>query len=473
MYARVRCFVGECALSPRGPVPSPHASARLRADTDGIVNPRVLVERFRDSLFFVPSLYVFAAIGLAWLTNTLDSEVGPEGLPYLLQTSPSGARALLGAVAGATITVAGLVFSLTALTVQLSATQYSPRVLQGFLRDRFQQASVGIVVGTFTYSLVALATAGPAFEQTIYAPWAATVATILAIITVLTIVAFIDHVSRRIRVDDTIRRLAVRTTDSLGSWLRTIESGAGRDVQAIDHQAESVTVRSTRAGWVQHIDYQELMEKSAPGSLIRIDIHVGRFVTSNDPIVTIWSHEPVVDSEVRAAFAIGDTRSIAQDSMFGIRQLVDIALRAMSPGINDPTTAADVIRHMVEPLQLLLTSELPARVLLGENGTRLYRPDFTTVDDAVRLAFTEIRLTADGMVSIGAALAESIGLLVDAVVGSDFPSRVETLMRQYRLLVEDIAKWQVPDEDLEWIWAAADRHGLRERLAALQEHKSS
>ncbi|MBT8207806.1 MAG: DUF2254 domain-containing protein [Acidimicrobiia bacterium] len=437
------------------------------------MNPKVLVERFRDSLFFVPSLYVFVAIGLAWLTNTLDSRVGPEGLQYLLQTSPSGARALLGAVAGATITVAGLVFSLTALTVQLSATQYSPRVLQGFLRDRFQQTSVGIVVGTFTYSLVALATAGPASEQTIYAPWAATVATVLAIITVLTIIAFIDHVSRRIRVDDTIRRLAVSTTKSLGGWLRTIESGAGRDVEPIDHESESVTISATRAGWVQHVDYAALLNNSAAGSLIRIDIRVGRFVTSGDAIVTIWSHEPVDESEVRAEVAIGDTRSIAQDPMFGIRQLVDIALRAMSPGINDPTTAADVIRHMVEPLQLLLVSELPARVLLGDDGTRLYRPDFTTVDDALRLAFTEIRLTASGMVSVGAALVDSIGSLMKAALDSEFPSRADSLMRQYQLLVEDIDQWQIPDDDLEWMWATADRYGLRERLAAVQAEETA
>jgi uncharacterized membrane protein len=170
---------------------------------------RELVERIRDSQFLIPAVVIALGLGLVAVTNALDRSGTAH--PLTIEASVATIRTLLASVAGAIVTVAALVFSLSAVTIQLAASQYSPRVVQGLLRDRLQQTVVGLAMATFTYALSALATLPSETDVDASTNWTATTAVVLAVVTVVMIVAFIDHMTRQLRVDDTIRRITERT----------------------------------------------------------------------------------------------------------------------------------------------------------------------------------------------------------------------------------------------------------------------
>ena len=413
---------------------------------------KAFVERLRDSLFFVPAAFIAGGVGLAFVTSRLDATVPLES--SLLPTSADATRTILASVAAASATVAALVFSITAVTVQLAASQYSPRVLQGFLRDRFQQVTVGIVVGTFSFALVGLATLGSSAPNGGRTAWTAMTATALGIAVIVGIVAFIDHLTRRIRVDDTIKRLAAETTSSMESWFAHDRPPDELESWDIPDSTREETIRASRDGWVQAIDAHRIAADLPAGVIARVDVRVGTHVNRGDRIVTVWRAESVDDENLPAslerAVVVGPTRTIAQDPGFGIRQLVDIALRALSPGVNDPTTAADVVHHLVAPLRVAVLAEPRRRVLTADGAGRVVMFQEPDQDDLVREAFGEIRLASSRQPHVGRALVEALGSLRSQVERSEGPRRAMAVLdEQLGLVAEEVTSWDLPDPDVE------------------------
>lgn len=413
---------------------------------------KAFVERLRDSLFFVPAIFIAGGVGLAFVTSRLDTTIPIES--SMLPSSADGTRAILASVAAASATVAALVFSITAVTVQLAASQYSPRVLQGFLRDRFQQVIIGVVVGTFAFSLVGLATHGSSEPGAGPAAWTALAATALGITVIIGIVAFIDHVTRRIRVDDTIRRLTATTTSSMESWFSQERPPDELEGWDIPESTREETLRASNDGWVQAIDARRIADGIPPGAIARVDVRVGTHVNRGDGMITVWRAESDEDDELSGsltkAILLGQTRTIAQDPGFGIRQLVDIALRALSPGVNDPTTAADVVHHLVAPLRVAVSAEPRRRVLPGAAGGRVVLHQEPDQDDLVRQAFGEIRLASTRQPHVGQALLEALWSLRRQVDRGDGPKRaLPVLDEQLRLVAEAVLSWDLPAPDLE------------------------
>lgn len=414
---------------------------------------RAILERIRTSLFFIPSIFIVAAGLLVWVTVRLDrSNVADEAL-FLLPTSLDGARSVLGTIAGATITVAALVFSLTAVTVQLAASQYSPRLLSEFLGDRPQQIVVGVVVGTFTYSLGALATIGGGVGDPsgVTAAWAATIATLLAVATIISIVLFIDRVTTRISVDDTVRRIADATRrqfEGLAGDRRVI--GRPDTGWANDPSASTYVVPVPATGWVQGVDVRSLVEAAAPGEQIRLDARIGQHVVEGEPLMTVWTSSDEQDDDHVASLQdtveVGGMRTIADDAGFGLRQLVDIALRALSPGINDPTTAVDVVHQLVAPLRVVVEQGVAGRVIHGDEGRLLALAHEPTRRDYIRMAFSEIRLAATDQPQVAASLAESLLVLRRFAAEAD---AISALDEQHELLVGAVEAWDVPAPDLD------------------------
>jgi uncharacterized membrane protein len=246
-----------------------------------------LLDRVRDSQFLVPALFIVASIALVFAANLLNGNLTDGDIPYLVPATIPSARTMLGTIAGAIITVAAVVFSLTALTVQMAASQYSPRVIQGFLRDRFQQVVLGVVIGTFTFALVGLASLGADPADGARADWTATIGVVLGVGSALLIVAYIDHVTRRIRIDDTIKRLAGQTEAALRQMPESGSSLANQSWQ-IGDDIESSAVRSTSAGWVQRIDLAELAEALPPGAIGRIEQLSGTYAVAGTRLLTVW-----------------------------------------------------------------------------------------------------------------------------------------------------------------------------------------
>lgn len=396
-----------------------------------------LWERARESLLVLPAVMVVAAGALAWAAIRVDLDTVTEPWSNLLiEASVGSARAVLTTVAGATATVAGIVFALTAVAVQLASSSYSPRVIQGYMRDGLQQTVIGLVAGTFTFALIALASvAGPADGSLGTEPrMTVTVGLVLGVVAFLVIVVYIDHVVRTLRADAIIRRL---TDQTLAAIRRYHPERAALDPGDLDlPDAESLTVTSDRRGWLRSVDRDWLLDRLPPGSLVRLDTSVGSLILEGGPIATVWSDDlddAAAARLVRDAIVVGGSRTLDQDPLYGIRMLADVALRALSPGINDPTTAVTVIRHLTGPLWEVLTRDLPPRVYQGEDGRRLFEPKRPTDADFVRVALREIRLSAGGQPEV----LEAMGALL-----SDLAPATEPDTRR-RGLVEEQAGYLV------------------------------
>lgn len=428
-----------------------------------MIQLRALAERVRGSLFYVPMLFVLAAGILAWGALALDDAfvADLDRLPVLVATTVESARSILSTIAGATITVAGIVFSVTVVAVQLASSQYSPRVLRNFLRDRLAQTVIGVVVGTFTYCMFVLASirvSGPDAETSVAPSLAVTVAIALAVISILGIVGFIDHSARSMQATVIIERVTAETRRRISRVYIAREEGRPKEPVSPSPPplgAPRHLVRAWTDGWVQQISPTSILEAAPPGSYVRLDTRVGAYVIPDTPLLTVWGDEEPATDHLHAAFVIGASRTMQQDVPFGIRQLVDIALRALSTGINDPTTAEEVLVHLGSILADLFQHDLPARVHSDDQGRVLAVPDRVDHAELVAAAFDQIRVAAGGQPAVLVKLLDTIGSLDELLVDRDLEHRRPVLRRQAELVVETVEHGDLAPSDRERILASA------------------
>ena len=420
-----------------------------------------IYERIRDSLFLVP-ISLIVGLGLAaWWARWMDGVV-PSNSPWLLPTTVESTRAILSTVATATITVAGVVFSMTAVVVQLATSQLSPRVTQGLLRDRYQQVTIGVSVGTFVYALLVLSDVHGTEEIPFSRhDFSATVAVTLGVISMVVIVYFLDRVMRSMRIDTIIRRIADETEVAIPALPERAVSSAEGLSPPTDDPGSLVYV--AKSGWVRSIDVDRMAAALPSDSLVRVDLRIGDFITRNEVAARVW---PAADEKATGAIAhaidVNRTRSISTDPSYGIRQLVDVALRALSPSTNDATTAGDVIRHLGGPMQRLLMREIPGRIHSGDNGTRIYLPRAWSHSDYVHAAFREIRINADGEPHALHALIETLASLTGVVEGADHQGRTAALKTESTEVISSIERSNLADVDKQYLLDFARRVGLAE-----------
>lgn len=421
-----------------------------------------LYEKIRDSLFLIPASLIIGLGLFAWVARRLDS-VLPPAVPWLLQTTVDSTRSILSTVATATITVAAIVFSMTAVVVQLATSQFSPRVTQGFLRDRYQQVTIGFSVGTFVYALLVLSDVQGSEEIPFTShDFSATLAVGLAVASMILIVLFIDRIMRSMRIDTIIRRLADSTESA-------IDSLPDREPQAADgsapHADPGSTVTVTKTGWVRWIDIDQILGAMPEDTAVRVDLRIGDFITHGEVAARVW---PEIDEETEMAIAsaitVDRTRSISSDPSYGIRQLVDIALRALSPSMNDATTGSDVIRHLGGPLQAILMRSLPGRVAGDDGGRRVYLPRAMTHSDYVHAAFREIRINSDGEPYALHALIETLASLIGVVTSNGLEGRTAALQAEADATIEMIRRSDLADHDKEYLLGFARRLGLVQQV---------
>lgn len=432
---------------------------------------RSLAERLRGSLFYVPALYVVGAVALAWLASWMDARLAGRlrDNPLLLTASADSARAVLATIAAATITVAGISFSVTVVAVQLAASQFSPRVLRGFLRDRFSQNIIGIEVGTFAYCLLILTTttrdpeAGPSLTREL----PLTVAVVLAMVAIIGIVAFIDHSARSMQVGQLMRSITHETRERLaGLFPEHVAGAAGPTAEATRVAAPDApghAVRAASEGWIQQLDTHALLRAVPPGSIMRLEVRVGSFTVAGSRVATVWPvpEEPdAVDQRVQDAMALGATRTMQQEVAFGLRQLVDIGLRALSPGVNDPTTAYEALAHLEAILADLLRRDLPPTVAVDDEDRRLHRPRELDHADYVRRAFEQFRAAASNQPGVCLAIVQALGRLAELLEAAGLGDRTTALREQARLTVQGLEAGTALPEDVERVRAAARTLGL-------------
>jgi uncharacterized membrane protein len=274
-------------------------------------------------------------------------------------------------MAGSFVTVAGLTFSLTIVVLQLASSQYSPRILRGFLADRITQLTAGAFIGVFAYSLVVLRSVRS--EPNAFVPsLGVSVAIVLALAALAVLFAFMDHVAKLIQVSNLAARLGAETCAELARTSTghdpSDDAEAERRVRSWRARGPALPVHVSRAGYLRSIDVGTITGRLADTQArIALLARPGDLAVPDEPVAEVW-WEPgtgadAVTAAVLRAVHVADERDLRDDPGFGVRQLADIAIRALSPGINDPTTAVTCVGYMRAALVEDATLPPPRRVV--------------------------------------------------------------------------------------------------------------
>jgi uncharacterized membrane protein len=418
--------------------------------------------RIRTSLFFVPLLYVVGALVLAQVALVVDDRLalGTSELPLGLGSTVQSARAVLGTVAGATITVAGIAFSVSLLVIQQASSQYSPRVLTGLFRDGFNKRVIGITVGTFTYCLVVLRAVhqGVGQQNDPSVPNVAVgLGVLLGIVSILAVIAFISHNAHAMEISQILH---VLTADALAA----IDANSSFDpleAVAAPTVLPPIAPRPLRAegsGWVQLIDRDGLLRALPEGSIVRLEIEPGDFVLPGTTVADVWPPTVVEDDDlaraVRSSVRIGPARTLHQDPGYGMRQLADVGLRALSPGVNDPTTAQDAIFHLAVVVREWIAAEArPTDLELA--GRRLRRRPDPSVAELLTIVFGELRRSAAAQPRVCEYLVRAFGAIESALPPDRRAAAGTALRDQIDAVVAECAANDPAPADLARVRAAA------------------
>jgi uncharacterized membrane protein len=397
--------------------------------------------RFRESLFLLPVLLVAGGVALALLTGAVDRALGAGPVPLTLGMSSNAATWLLATVAGATITTAGVVFSLTVVSLQLASSQFSPRVMRSFIRDRVSQVVIGMLVATFVYCVLTLPSISGEASQP--APRVSlTVAVVLTVLTVVLIVAHLDHLARRLQVGHVARAIAAEGDAVIETMLRAAREERDAPQGELEKSlvpSDSFAVEAGADGWVSQVDTGSLLAAVPPGTTVRVETRVGAYIHRGEPLVLVWprpENTAAVARRVSGDIVVSDARTMQQDVDFAIRQLVDIGLRALSAAINDPSTAVEVILRLGSLLRrLLLVPPLP-RAVEGPDGRLLLRPWELDQAEYIGHAFDQLRQAAPSQPQVAAALLRVLRMLIKHVEDHGRGQYVPALRQQSELLLD-------------------------------------
>jgi uncharacterized membrane protein len=416
------------------------------------LRPGQIWRDLRGSLWFVPSLLVVGSALLAFLMVALDRAIGTKAavaLPLLFDAGPEGARELLGVIASSLLTVAGVAFSFAVVVFSFASTQFSPRTLRNFMEDKTNQTVLGTLSGGFVYCLLVLRTVrleGSSFVNEAFVPtFSVSVAVVLALISIGLFVFFLHHTAESIQAYHIIERVGNATSRVVKRAFKDEEENgephnSAPEANSLDayHTVPAVEVPAGEEGYVQSINFDSIIELADKHDLmVRIPKVVGHFVMEGKPLATIEAKEDVdkdVVEGVRGAFTLGHKRSPDEDLLYGLLQLSDVAVKALSPGVNDPTTAIMCLNQMGAILSEASLKRPRADVRYGKGGRpRVYAPapDFR---EMVGQAFNGVRRYSMGDASIAIRMLEIIEEIAADTVDEGY---LDALRRQAKAIVEE------------------------------------
>lgn len=422
----------------------------------------------RESFWFVPSLLVASSIVLAAALVEADSTGITRwmaGWPRLFGSSAAGARGMLSTIAGSMMTVVGVTFSMTLVTLALASSQYTSRILRNFMRDRVTQVVLGIFAGIFTYCLIVLRTIRGGDESAFVPSIAVTFSVVMSIGGIGVLVFFIHHIASSIQAASIIASVADETMAAVDrvfpGRLGQGPVGDDEDQAPIPLPARKWQVVPAKGnGYIQIVDSAALLRLAREHkTVVRMERGIGDFVVRDTPLASLALEVPLEEEIVaalQAVYSVDRHRTMHQDCAFGIRQMVDIALHALSPSVNDTTTAVMCVDYLTAILARLASREIPSSHRYEEGELRVIAigPTFTNL---VAESFDQIRGSAQGNVTI---MLRMLGALQTIASVTSRPSRRRVLAEQVHGIAE-VAERTVQ--------APLDRTRLESQLARVRE----
>ncbi|WP_207461652.1 DUF2254 domain-containing protein [Azospirillum sp. SYSU D00513] len=382
----------------------------------------------RTSLWFLPALMTFVGGALGFAMLGVDAGHGEEDAVrswWMNKGDGEDVRNLLSTLLTSVIAMASIVFSVTVVALTLAANQYGSRLVRAFRADLRNQATLGTFVMTIVYCLIVLRDVRGAADIHEVPHAAVTVGTGLSLLCVLALLAFIQGVSRSIVADELVKRVGHDLDEAVE------ELPELKDAPAPEHQdpgpsrdvhAEAAQLALPWDGYVQAIDYDGLVGwAERQGAVIRMDFRPGDFVALGDRRIAIHPPQAAeavakdgrLSGEVAGFVVVGEERTPTQDIEFAIRQLVEVAVRALSPGINDPFTATAAIDRLRTALSRAMGRCLPSELLRGRDGTVRVITEASTYTGIIDSAFNQIRQAGSGMPAVVIHMLEAIARIAE------------------------------------------------------------
>jgi len=426
-------------------------------------------DELRTNLWLVPTLEVLAATMLFFAGSAVDHAAyhGSIHLPtWVISGSADAARLILASIAGAVITVVGIVFSITIVTLTLASTQFGPRMLRNFIRDRGTQLTLGTFVATFVYCILVLVSIGPGDHGEYVPHLSITTTFLLVLIDLAILIFFIHHIAAQIQLPQVIASIAkdlahaveVQSADRLGAG-----ENHGPDERSLDKLIATIenfgaVIRTPKSGYLQFIRYSQLVQVAAEvDAVLRLPYRPGHFLVEGREVASVWPPEAAdhVARYLAHAQATGPHRTLTQDVSFGVDQLVEIAVRALSPAVNDPFTAITCVDWLGDSLCKIARVWAPSQVHRDRSGAIRVISDQVSFERLVQRAFEKIRQASLGMPAVMIRQLEALTTIMEQTTDT---RQARALMDQAAMILRANTE-SVPEE--------SDRADVQRRYDAL------
>ena len=399
----------------------------------------------------IPAFYVAAAVLSGVILPRLETRFLPG---FATGWSPSATVAVFSAIASGMISMTGIVFALAFLMVQFSATAYSPRLVQWLARNPILWHAVGIFSATFIYALAAIgwverdgATGAPF--------WSSWIVIALLLTSVGMFVALIDKLSL-LQLNRTLAFTADQGRRVIEEMYPLLEDAPASPGPIVDLPVSKTVRHWGRPSAVQALDIAALLDLARGADVVvSVSAAIGDTLVEGTPMLRVHGPHDVDEAALRAAVSLGDERTFEQDPKYALRLLVDIAIRALSPAINDPTTAVQALDQIEDLLLRLGRRQLDIGAIRDASGTLRVVVPFPTWDDFIMLAFDEIRFCGANSVQVMRRMRALATDLIQALPVERHPALAHYVTR----LEATIAKAFVDDEDKKDA-SVEDRQGL-------------
>lgn len=383
-------------------------------------------ERIRSSFWFLPVIMSTGAMLLASLTIVLDGPMTDwfrMTWGWKFGGGAEGASAVMATVTGSMITITGVVFSMTLVALSLTSSQLGPRLLRNFMRDTTTQVVLGTFIATFLYCLIVLRTIKRADEGAFVPHLSVTIGVFLAVVSVGVLIYFIHHVSISIQANEIVARVGIELIEGIDRLYpeRTRQATPPTQAELPDadflerFSREARPVGADGDGYLQFIDSESLKALAVEEDLVfRIEMRPGHYVITELPLVQVWPGNRISDQlkrRINSAFALGRERIPQQDIEFLVNQLVEIAVRALSPGLNDPFTAIACLDRLRSALARMVQRNTPSPYLHDEQNRLRVIVAAVTFPVIMDTAFNQIRQYGRFSASVTIRMLETIATI--------------------------------------------------------------
>jgi uncharacterized membrane protein len=425
-------------------------------------------EALRTNLWMVPAIEALIAVGLFVATYHLDQAFYDRRLAlpaWVLSGGADAARQILTTIAAALITVVGVVFSITIVALTLASTQFGPRMLRNFIRDRGTQLTLGTFVATFLYTIMVLVSVRPGPHGDVVPHLSITVTLALTVVDLAVLIYFINHIATTIQLPQVIAAIARDLSRAIDLEDREQDDPPGGRRRGASCQelltrieGAGAVIRTRHSGYLQVIRHQTLVQIATQAdAVIHLPYRPGHFLVRGHALAYVWpaAAADAVAEHLDRGHVTGPHRTLPQDVSFGIDQLVEIAIRALSPAVNDTFTALTCIDWLTDCLCRITTSWHPQRIRRDHDGHIRLIAKQADYDRLVRRAFEKIRQAGHGMPAV---MIRQLDALAKILAQTNLPERRQLLIAQADM-IHRASLTSVPEE--------ADRDDIQRHYQAL------